>query len=130
MLRPSWRPSATRGGCGLSRLISDFTFPWSDQPAPKTTFRALTDDGRLHFAFDVEDADVIVADEWTGEATVDGEDRVELFFAKDESLTSYWCLEIDPAGRVHDYHARFPGSSTTTGSAQDWRRRRRRHDGV
>jgi len=33
-------------------------------------------------------------------------DRVELFFAKQAALNDYWCIEIDPSGRVHDYHAK------------------------
>jgi hypothetical protein len=32
---------------------------------------------------------------------------VEIFIAKDETLADYWCIEIDPLGRVHDYHAQY-----------------------
>lgn len=39
------------------------------------------------------------------EATVDGEDRVEIFLAADDKLKEYFCLEIDPLGRLHDYAA-------------------------
>lgn len=86
--------------------IADFSYPWSEETAPRTMFRAHTQDGWLHFHFDVEDPEVVVEEEWLGESTLDGEDRVEIFFAKDETLADYWCLEIDPLGRVHDYHAR------------------------
>lgn len=88
------------------RTISDFRFPWADAPAPRTVFRARTVGDRLEFDFEVDDADVIVREPWDGESTVDGEDRVELFLARDPGLQDYWCLEIDPLGRVHDYHAR------------------------
>ena len=88
------------------RTISEFRFPWADAPAPRTVFRARTVGDRLEFDFDVDDADVIVREAWGGESTVDGEDRVELFVARDPDLRDYWCIEIDPLGRVHDYRAR------------------------
>jgi hypothetical protein len=60
----------------------------------------------LHFTFDVEDSDIVVSEDWKGESTLDGEDRVEIFFAKDAALAEYWCIEIDSRGRVHDYFAK------------------------
>ncbi len=96
-------------GCTTPRrdtvIVNDFSFPWSDKPAPKTDFRAWTANDRLHFIFNVEDRDIIFADNWSGESTLDSEDRVEVFFAKDPALNDYWCLEIDSKGRMHDYHA-------------------------
>lgn len=85
---------------------ADFSYPWSEETAPRTVFQAHAKDGRLHFHFDVEDSDVVVEEKWSGQSTLDGEDRVEIFFANDETLADYWCIEIDPLGRVHDYHAR------------------------
>ena len=96
-----------RPGSSAPVEITDFTYPWDDQEPPSTLFRAHTQDARLHFHFIVEDPEVVVEERQFVETTVDGEDRVEIFFAKDESLTDYWCIEIDPLGRVHDYHARF-----------------------
>jgi len=96
-------------GCGTTpqheTRITGFTFPWSDKPAPGTECRLRTDATRLHFAFVVEDRDLVVGDRWSGESTLDGEDRVEIFFAADAALRNYWCIEIDPLGRVHDYAA-------------------------
>ncbi len=43
--------------------------------------------------------------DFTGEATLDREDRVEVFFARDAALSRYFCVELDPLGRVHDYAA-------------------------
>lgn len=114
---PAWRipvvwflPLAVIAGCSApapsEAVVRDFTFPWSDRPAPATEFRARIVGDRLDFTFVVEDSDLIVRDDWDGESTLDVEDRVEIFFARDESLNDYWCLEIDPLGRVHDYHAR------------------------
>src|SRR5206468_11014849 len=70
-----------------------------------TEFRAFADAERLYFAFDVRDDDVVVEKDFAGESTLDREDRVEIFFARDAGLERYFCLEIDPLGRVHDYAA-------------------------
>jgi hypothetical protein len=95
---PSQRPEKMRA-------TKDFTFPWSTKKAPRTDFQARIADGKLSFTFDCEDRDLVVSREWRGESTLDGEDRVEIFFARDPGLARYWCVEIDPQGRVHDYAA-------------------------
>jgi hypothetical protein len=86
-------------------VVRNFTFPWSANPAPRTEFRATIIGERLHFSFDAEDRDLVVAEKWRGESTLDGEDRVEIFFARDAALARYYCVEVDPLGRVHDYAA-------------------------
>jgi hypothetical protein len=90
-----------------AEVIKDFSFPWSSRAAPPTVFRALADSDWLYFAFEVTDSEVVVEHEFAGESTLDREDRVEIFFARDAALKQYYCLEIDPLGRVHDYAARF-----------------------
>ncbi len=95
---PQWRQAET---------IRSFTFPWSTRPAPSTEFRAMADHERLYFAFEVTDTDVVVKQECTSESTLDREDRVEVFFARDPELKQYYCVEIDPLGRVHDYVASY-----------------------
>lgn len=89
----------------VSIFTRNFTFPWAAKPAPRTEFRANIAGGRLHFAFDCDDRDLVIAREWRGESTLDGEDRVEIFFARDATLSRYFCIEIDALGRVHDYAA-------------------------
>jgi hypothetical protein len=96
LTEPAWKQTA-----GLRR----FSFPWSQRTPPATEFRAFADAQRLFFAFDVSDDDLVVEKGFPGESTVDGEDRVEIFFARDAALAQYFCLEIDPLGRVHDYAA-------------------------
>lgn len=86
-------------------VIRDFSFPWAPATAPRTECRLWIEGNRLKFSFDVDDDDVVVAADWQGESTVDQEDRVELFLARDAALERYYCLEIDPVGRVHDYAA-------------------------
>lgn len=87
--------------------LTDFTFPWEQKEVPKTEFRALWDDDGLHFRFDCEDSDLVLAEAPECKERVLGSDRVELFFAPDLSLESYYCLEMTPKGDVLDYAARF-----------------------
>lgn len=86
---------------------SRFVFPWEDRQAPRTEFRALFDQQAFYFAFSVDDDDIVLADSFEGKQSVMGEDRVELFFARDDALNEYSCLEIDPLGRVLDYRASY-----------------------
>lgn len=84
-----------------------FAFPWKTAPAPSTEFRALWDDENLYFDFRVEDADIVVLDNWRDELDGVFEDRVELYFSRDAKMRDYFCAEIDSRGRVLDYRARF-----------------------
>ena len=90
-----------------AEVLRAISFPWSKRAAPATEFRAVGDAERLYFAFDVSDDDVVVQKDFAGESTLDREDRVEIFFARDPALECYFCLEIDPLGRVHDYVASY-----------------------
>jgi len=84
-----------------------FVFPWKGVAAPETEFRALWDNEHLYFAFRVQDVDVVVVDNWRDERDAVFEDRVEIYFSRDDALREYFCAEIDPHGRVFDYRARF-----------------------
>lgn len=87
-------------------IETGFSFPWQDRPAPGTEFRAFRSDGSFYFAFRVEDEDIVL-DAGEGEETVAAGDRVEIFVASDDALKDYFCIEIDPRGRVLDYRASF-----------------------
>lgn len=93
---PAWQKANPETG---------FTFPWDDRPAPRTEFRALFDDWALYFTFGVTDDDVVLAEHYRTKEDVVREDRVELFFSLDDELSNYYCIEIDPLGRVLDYRA-------------------------
>ena len=84
-----------------------FSFPWEDRQVPRTEFRAFFDEEAFYFAFHVEDDDIVLADDFRNKLDVMREDRVELFFALDDALAQYYCLEIDPLGRVLDYSASY-----------------------
>jgi hypothetical protein len=94
---------------GDGELLTDFSFPWIEREVPATEFRArwTPGDQRLHFCFDVVDDDIVLGEGEDSKAQVIGSDRVELFFAVDESLSRYYALEMDPRGVVLDYAAKF-----------------------
>lgn len=92
---------------GQAHVETGFSFPWEERPLPATRFRACCDAHALYFSFDVVDDDIVLAQSFQGKQDVVHEDRVELFFALDEQLRQYFCLEIDPLGRVLDYRASY-----------------------
>jgi Carbohydrate family 9 binding domain-like len=104
----SYRVGACAGELDWSsaEVLSELTFPWEATPPPRTEFRALSRAGRLHFRFDCEDRDLVLADGSSAKQCVLGSDRVELFFATSLALDPYFCLEIDPRGNVYQYRAR------------------------
>jgi hypothetical protein len=90
------------------RWETGLAFPWRDRAAPGTAFCFLTDGAVLYFAFRATDEDVVLAEgSPEDESLVARGDRVELFLAREARLDEYYCLEIDPLGRVLDYKARF-----------------------
>jgi hypothetical protein len=84
-----------------------FRFPWSKSPAPPTEFRALCDAANLYFTFRVQDADIVVLDRLRDEEDGVFEDRAEMYFAPDDKMQNYYCLEVDSRGRVYDYHGSY-----------------------
>lgn len=99
---------------GVPAVSGNFHFPWDAKEAPLTVFKAYADGEHFYFAFDVTDAKVVSIQEWKDESTVDGEDRVELFFAADRvdrpgsnGMARYYAIEVDPLGRVHDYSIEY-----------------------
>lgn len=91
----------------LAETLTDFSFPWNEQVAPATQFRALWDAQQFYFRFDVTDSDVVLGDGADAMQKVIGSDRVEIFFSTGPQLDPYYCVEIDPRGEVLDYQARF-----------------------
>ncbi len=97
----------------VPELSGSLNYPWEAVQAPKTVFKAFHDGRTLYFSFVVEDREVLVEDEWkSDESTVNDEDRVEIFFAggsvdqpDDYNLATYYAIEVDAQGRVHDYSA-------------------------
>lgn len=86
-------------------VLSDFRYPWEEATAPSTKFRALHNDAWLYCLFEISDDHVHVFRDNDDKSEVAASSRAEIFFRIDEKLTPYYCLEIDPAGRVMDYQA-------------------------
>ncbi|SFC11039.1 Carbohydrate family 9 binding domain-like [Flagellimonas taeanensis] len=91
----------------IANVLTDFSSPWSALHGTKTEFRALWDDKNLYFMFQVFDTSIHIDKKSTGNESINVSDRVELFFRQDDSLTPYYCLEIDPSPRIMDFKA-FP----------------------
>lgn len=90
-----------------AHILTDFHYPWEKGTAPPTRFRAVHDDEWLYFLFDVEDPSVFILKETNDKSEVAGSSRAEIFFKRDDKLNPYYCLEIDPLGRVLDYEGTF-----------------------
>ncbi|MDE5421256.1 carbohydrate-binding family 9-like protein [Ancylomarina sp. DW003] len=90
-----------------ANINSDFSFPWENEEALKTTFRALYDDENFYFRFDVQDDNVLTYVRENHKMEVVDSDRVEIFFRQDDKLNPYYCLEMDARGRVLDYTTRY-----------------------
>lgn len=90
----------------LSNVLTDFQFPWKDQPAPSTEFRAVWNEEWMKFQFSVDDHDIVLNSSSDRNEAVLGSDRVELFFASSADLEQpYFGAEMDPRGWVYDYLA-------------------------
>ncbi len=88
-------------------LLDDFSFPWVERDCPRTEFRAVWNEKKFRFGFDVDDGDIVLNDSRDKDAAVLGSDRVELFFAADRELSGYYYgAEMDPRGWAYDYRAR------------------------
>jgi len=86
----------------LAESLTNFRFPWQERTTPDTEFRALWDEEQLYFQFVVKDEDIVLVDRENNDRSVTGSDRVELFFAANEILEPYYCLEMDPRTQVFD----------------------------
>ncbi|MDR3234391.1 MAG: carbohydrate-binding family 9-like protein, partial [Planctomycetaceae bacterium] len=84
-----------------------FTNPWDKEHNPATSLKLLSDSKSLYFCFEVQDSDIVLEPDFMQEKDVMKEDRVELFFSKDNKMNDYNCLEIDPKGRILSYRAAY-----------------------
>ena len=95
---PLWKNAS-----GLEAFID----PWNEVEVPKTSFRSLWDDNYFYFLFMAEDSDIVAEGNPGDKKGVLTADRVEIFFKADGKMQPYYCLEMDPWGRVLDYKANF-----------------------
>ncbi|WP_272674139.1 MULTISPECIES: sugar-binding protein [unclassified Providencia] len=90
-----------------AEVLTDFTYPWEKEVAPKTDFRALWSDDALYFRFIADDKDIQLGDNPDKDQAVLDSDRVELFFATSPELEPYYTAEMDPKGRTFDAKANY-----------------------
>jgi hypothetical protein len=90
-----------------AKVLSSFSYPWSDKAPPVMSFRALWDDALFYFRFEVETTRALTYVHDNNKMEVVDSDRVEIFFKSDDRLDPYYCLEMDPLGRFLDYRASF-----------------------
>ncbi|MCK4558342.1 MAG: carbohydrate-binding family 9-like protein [Calditrichia bacterium] len=91
----------------LANVETRFVQPWNKTDVPYTEFRAICNKKNFYFDFRVDDNDLIIKDKCHNKMDIIQEDRVELFFALDDQLNNYYCLEIDPRGRVFSCAASY-----------------------
>ena len=92
---------------GKAVVLSDFSYPWEMEKPRPTKFRALHNDDWLYCLFEVTDPDVNIRQETNYKYEVASSSRAEIFFKIDDQLHPYYCLEIDPLGRVLDYQGHY-----------------------
>ena len=90
-----------------AQILTDFCYPWESDIPPPTRFKALHNEEWLYLLFEVEDPSVFIMEQTNHKSEVAGSSRAEIFFKKDDQLNPYYCLEIDPRGRVLDYEGIF-----------------------
>lgn len=91
---------------GPAAEINTLHAPW-DGLEDNTAFRCFSDSEWFYFTYEVEDATITLKADYQGEKDVEPEDRVEIFFSPRQEMDIYWCAEMDPAGRVLDYEAKY-----------------------
>ena len=87
--------------------LTQFIYPWEQVESPATSFAALWDDEWLYLRYIVKDDSVIVYVNKNEKLEPGASDRVEIFFNINDSMTPYYCLEMDASGRVLDYKADY-----------------------
>ena len=87
--------------------LTEFHYPWEDEVAPPTIFKALHDEAWIYFLFVINDSDVNIRRRKDHKTEVAASSRAEIFFRTDDKLNPYYCLEMDPLGRVLDYKGNY-----------------------
>lgn len=86
--------------------IAGLLSPWNNSGKDNTEFRCFISNNIFYFSFKVNDNTLTTCD-YKEELSVAKEDRVEIFFSNHKDLEEYYCIEIDPLGRVLDYSAKY-----------------------
>ena len=90
-----------------ANVLTDFSYPWREENAPLTEFRALHTHNHFYFLYRAIDPDIITKKATLAEKGVVDSDRIELFFKANEDDHPYYSLELDAMGRTLDTQAEF-----------------------
>jgi hypothetical protein len=85
--------------------LDDFSYPWQNETSPKTLFKGYYDNNTFHFQFTAFCRAPKVYVDTNNKLEVRYSERVEIFFRTNEAMKPYYCLELDPFGRILDYKA-------------------------
>jgi hypothetical protein len=90
-----------------ANVLSDFNYPWEKEKPLPTRFKALHNDAWVYCLFEVVDDNINIFQDKNHKDEVAASSRVEIFFKKDDKLLPYYCMELDPIGRVLDYEGTY-----------------------
>ncbi|GAA5221260.1 sugar-binding protein [Membranihabitans marinus] len=96
--------------------LSEFKSPWTNNQNNGTSFVAVHDGQYFYFKYRVTDDNVLLYTDQNTRFDVLNSDRIEIFFRKNVEMDPYYCLEMDPLGRIYDYKAKLYRIMDT-----DWR---------
>ncbi len=92
---------------GKANTLTNFAYPWDSSAAPATSFAALWDGQWLYCLYRVKDDSIICPVHSHNKIDVGASDRVEIFLKASDSMSPYYCLELDATGRALDYQAHY-----------------------
>ena len=90
-----------------ANVLTSFSYPWESTIAPPTSFAALWDEQWLYCLYQVKDDSVITYINTNEKREAGASDRVEIFLKADDTMSPYYCLELDASGRILDYSAAY-----------------------
>lgn len=90
-------------------VLDRFALYWNpDEVLPYTSAQLFHNDRQLAFRFVAHETDTVLLDEpLKTKMDVIQECRVEIFMQAEPNMARYYCLEMDPRGRVLDYQASY-----------------------
>ncbi len=87
--------------------VSEFLYPWNRDHMMETEFRSYFNHEFLFFRFKAFGPKPKIFIQNDHKLEVRHSKRVEIFFRENRNMRPYYCLEIDPLGRVLDYKANY-----------------------
>jgi len=88
-------------------VLTDFSYPWREENAPLTEFKALYDETHFYFLYRAIDPNIITKEGGLAGKAALNSDRIELFFKGADDAQPYYSLELDALGRTLDTKANF-----------------------